>query len=94
MPVEKISLGQLVRSKAGRDRGQVYLVVGFAEISLLLLANGRDRKVTKPKKKNIRHISVLKSIDKGVAAKIACDQAATDEEIRHAISAWINTGEE
>lgn len=93
MSVERISLGQLVRSNAGRDCGQVYLIVGFETPACLLLADGRGRKAAAPKKKNIRHISVLKSIDKGVAAKIASGAAVTDEEIRQAIRSCECTGD-
>lgn len=93
MPVDRISLGQLVKSHAGRDSGHVYLVVGLKTPTMALVADGRDRKVAKPKKKNIRHISVLKSIDKGVAAKIASGLAVTDEEVRQAIHACVCTGE-
>jgi ribosomal protein L14E/L6E/L27E len=93
VPVDRISLGQLVRSHAGRDRDHVYLVVGLKTPTMVLMADGRDRKVANPKKKNIRHISVLKSIDKGVAAKIASNLAVTDEEVRQAIHACVCTGE-
>lgn len=93
MPDERISMGQLVRSHAGRDSESVYLIIGFAGPATLLLADGRGRKAANPKRKNIRHISVLKSIDKGVAAKIARGDAVTDEEIRQAINAFVCTRE-
>jgi len=93
VPVERIAVGQLVRSNTGRDSGHVYLILGFVGPATLLLADGRGRSAAKPKRKNIRHISVLKSIDKGVAAKFASGEAATDEEIRQAIRAYVCTGE-
>jgi hypothetical protein len=93
VPVERISIGQLVRSNTGRDSGHVYLIIGSAGPATLLLADGRGRRAAKPKRKNIRHISVLKSIDKGVAAKIARGEAATDEEIRQVIRDYVYTGE-
>jgi large subunit ribosomal protein L14e len=92
VPVARISVGQLVRSNAGRDSGHVYLVIGAVGPATLLLADGRGRRAARPKRKNIRHISVLKFIDKGVAAKVDGRQA-TDEEIRQAIRAYVNTGE-
>ena len=85
MSVVNISMGQLVTSIAGRDETQVYLVVGIKNNKVLLLANGRERKMANPKGKNIRHVNVLKSIAKGVAAKLQSGMKITDEEIRQAI---------
>lgn len=85
MSVANISIGQLVTSVAGRDQMQVYLVVGIKNNKVLLLANGRDRKMATPKQKNIRHVNVLKSIAKGLTEKIQSGIKVTDEEIRQAI---------
>ena len=85
MSVVNISIGQLVTSVAGRDLTQVYLVVGIKNKKDLLLVNGRDRKMANPKKKNIRHVNVLRSIAKGMAEKIQSGTKVTDEEIRQTI---------
>ena len=85
MSVVNISIGQLVTSVAGRDRMQAYLVVGIKNSKVLLLVNGRERKMANPKQKNIRHVNVLKSIAKGMAEKIQSGAKVTDEEIRQTI---------
>jgi len=86
VPLGRIAPGQAVRSLAGRDRGRLYVVVGFAP-PYVLVADGRDRGADRPKKKNVRHIGVLKYVDAGVAAKIAGGAKATDREIRAALRA-------
>ncbi|HMM19625.1 MAG TPA: KOW domain-containing RNA-binding protein [Selenomonadales bacterium] len=91
---ERIKVGQIVKSHAGHDAGRIYVVVGIPAPAVVLVADGRDRGVGKPKKKNIRHISVLDSLDKGVAAKVTSGNKVTDEDIRAAINAWIGTGEQ
>jgi len=83
--VLNISIGQLVTSNAGRDQTNVYLVVGINKKKLLLLANGRERKLNNPKQKNIRHVNVLKSIAQGVAEKLQSGVKISDEELRQAI---------
>ncbi|MBP2655355.1 MAG: hypothetical protein H6Q73_2924 [Firmicutes bacterium] len=93
MPVDGIRLGQVVRSNAGRDKGNIYLVVGFSAPQEAWLADGRSRRAANPKRKNVRHISVLGLIDKGVAAKLAGGLKADDEDIRQAIKACVCTGE-
>lgn len=94
MPGQQIEIGRVVRSQAGRDAGKLYLVTGVAEPSIVLLADGRGRRVANLKKKNIRHISVLAVVDKGIAAKIASGLQVTDEDIRAALTACECTGEQ
>ena len=48
-------LGQVVLSRQGKDRGKFYVVVGF-EKDRLALADGERFNVSRPKKKNPRHI--------------------------------------
>lgn len=78
-----VQKGQLVRSIAGRDKGEYYLVIGCA-INTLYLANGRGRKVINPKKKNIRHVQRCNRI---AADMVAATQGRLfrDEEIRAGI---------
>lgn len=51
-----IKIGSIVKACAGREKDHWFAVVGvhdgFVEIS-----DGRERKLQKPKKKNIKHIS-------------------------------------
>lgn len=87
MSGDRISLGRIVRSAAGRDQGRSYLVIGIAAPPYVLVADGRTRGADKPKKKNIRHLSVLGYIEDGVAAKLADGVRVTDLEIRAALNA-------
>ena len=48
---EKEMIGTLVRSAAGHDRGEYYIVVG-TERNVCYVANGRERTIVSPKKKN------------------------------------------
>ena len=54
--MEDLRLGQLVRSKAGRDKGKHYLVIKVISPREVLLANGRSRSLDRPKKKNVFHL--------------------------------------
>jgi len=54
--VEDFRPGQLVRSLAGRDKDEHYLVIKLLSPRQVLLANGRSRKLGRPKKKNIAHL--------------------------------------
>ena len=48
--------GSVVKSLAGRDHGRYYDAVA-TEDRLVYIADGRERKLEKPKAKNPRHIS-------------------------------------
>lgn len=83
--VQTISLGQVVESITGRDAKTIYLVVGINGRNVLL-SNGRERSIMKPKKKNIRHVKVYERISEAVADKLLANQRVTDEAIRQAIA--------
>ena len=52
--------GEIVRADAGRDKGGIFCVVGVdQEQNRLLLADGKRRKVSHPKRKKLGHVSCL-----------------------------------
>lgn len=53
----EIKTGSVIISSAGHDKGRFMLVVG-ADGGRYLVADGKERKLGAPKKKNIRHIRV------------------------------------
>ena len=64
--------GDVVKSLKGRDKGCIYAVIRI-ENGMAELANGRNRKVENPKKKNEKHLEVVLEI---------CDFVADDLNIR------------
>lgn len=53
-----VIVGQIVISLAGHDKGRLYLVVGEEE-RCVLLCDGRYHRLTRPKRKNRKHILPL-----------------------------------
>jgi len=86
MPAKQVYLGQMVKARAGRDIGRNYVIVGKIGSSGILVADGRSRRLIRPKKKNIRHVDTLKYIDGDVAAKLQSGAQVTDEDIRRALA--------
>lgn len=66
-----IKIGQVVKSKAGRDKNKIFVVTKIVDESSVLLVDGKCRKLENPKKKKIKHLSVYKSILDSVSEKIA-----------------------
>ena len=52
---EKISIGELVQSVAGHDKGEYFLVTAMDK-DFLYLCNGKDRKADKLKRKKRKHV--------------------------------------
>lgn len=59
-------LGKVVISKAGRDKGNYYIVVEQIDYNYVLLADGRLRTVNKPKKKKIKHLCITDVLAKNI----------------------------
>ncbi|MBO5224306.1 MAG: KOW domain-containing RNA-binding protein [Clostridia bacterium] len=58
--------GDVVKSLKGRDAGSIYAVILIKD-GIAYLANGRNRTVENPKKKNVKHLEVLASVQDFVA---------------------------
>ncbi len=48
--------GRLVVATAGRDRKRAFVVVGIPEEGYVLMADGRTRRLDRPKKKKTKHL--------------------------------------
>lgn len=54
----KYECGTLVRSKAGHDKEELYVVLEERG-DLLVLANGSNRTIEHPKQKNKKHVQII-----------------------------------
>ena len=73
----EIELGSVVRSKSGRDKGLYFMVTGFSD-SCVLICDGKERPLEKPKKKNPRHIQCT-------GTKLHSQLVETNSELRKAL---------
>ena len=55
-----IEPGQVVRSLAGRDKGNHQVVLKIVDESYVYLVDGKQRTLKKPKKKKISHVQITK----------------------------------
>ena len=80
-------IGSLAESRAGHDKGRIYVVTG-AEGRYLLLADGSIRSAASPKKKNIRHLLILGHRDEELAAALESGAGVTDEQVKRVIKLY------
>ena len=81
MEPDCIRISDVVVSIAGRDRGQMFYVIGTEGV-YTLLANGKDRPLEKPKRKKVKHVSKVLRAETRVAAKILAGDKVLNSELR------------
>lgn len=77
--------GTIVRSKAGRDKGDIFIVLS-KDSDYVYLANGELRKVDRPKKKKLKHIQSTNSVSDFVKNKLETVGKVTNSEVRKALA--------
>jgi len=82
---QEIRPGQLVSSRAGRDRGRYYLVIGVVDERTVLVADGQVRRVANPKRKNPRHLVIHAAAAEALCRRLAEGASVDDGEVRRAV---------
>ena len=78
---DNISIADVVMPTAGRDQGRLYYVISTDEL-FLMLVNGKDRTLDKPKRKKLRHVQKVLRSETRVAAKLASGDKVLNSELR------------
>ena len=78
---DNIHISDVVVSTAGHDQGKLFYVIGEDE-NYLMLANGKDRTLDKPKRKKRRHVQKVLRSETRVAAKILSGDKVLNSELR------------
>lgn len=76
--------GQVVYSKAGRDKRKPFIIFDFDE-DYLYLVDGDLRKIEKPKKKKKIHVQIVNKIDFDIKQKLDANSYILDSDIRKAL---------
>ena len=84
MEVDKSSL---VVSKAGRDQGQLFYVID-ADEQYVYLADGKSRRLEKPKRKKRKHIEQIPRTESRIAEKIRNGERVLNSELRKELASF------
>ena len=76
-----ITVSNVVVSRAGRDQGEWFYVID-ADDTYLLLVNGKDRPLDKPKRKKRKHAQKVLRSETRVAAKLRSGDKVLNGELR------------
>lgn len=82
-------IGSFVTSKAGHDKGKIYVVLAEMK-DFVLLADGRQKTVASPKKKKKRHVQPINAkVERSLLEKLNTFGQVTDEEIKYAVKCYL-----
>ena len=79
--IPDINISDVVVSTAGRDAGEWFYVISADPVSLLL-ANGKDRTLDKPKRKKRKHVQKVLRSETRVAVKLRNGDKVLNGELR------------
>ena len=81
----EIDRSSLIVSKAGRDKGQLFFVID-ADEQYVYLADGKSRKLEKPKRKKRKHIEQIPRSESRIAEKIRNGDKVLNSELRRELA--------
>lgn len=83
--MDSIALGQIVHSRAGRDKDRYFIVVGIVDNDYVLLSDGDLRKINSPKKKKVKHLVFHNMLAEDVKAMLEENKRITDADLRKSL---------
>ena len=83
----EIDRSSLIVSKAGRDKGQLFFVVDTDE-QYVYLADGKSRRLEKPKRKKRKHIEQIPRTESRIAEKIRNGEKVLNSELRKELASF------
>ncbi|MCI6728611.1 MAG: KOW domain-containing RNA-binding protein [Candidatus Faecousia sp.] len=83
----EIGKSDIVRSIAGRDQGKLFYVIE-TDGAYVLVANGKERRLERPKRKKLKHVRKVPRAESRVAAKILSGEKVLNSELRRDLAAF------
>jgi len=89
-----MNIADIVISINGRDAGKRFIVIGTDE-EYSLIADGKGRRLEKPKRKKSKHLRLENKADSQLMVKLSGDGKLTNSEIRRFLAGYAaeNVGE-
>lgn len=86
MKVKDPRIGLICESLQGRDKGNLYVIVGILPNSFVFVADGDRKKLSCPKRKNIRHLHLTPFMSADYGADLS--DKANDCQIAYALKQY------
>lgn len=82
--MERFEIGMLAVSKAGHDKDMLYVIIGIDK-EYVYLVNGKNHNLNAPKKKNRKHIQIIKYVDEQLKSRLIENNNIQNEDIKRVI---------
>ncbi len=79
---KELEIGQFVKSRAGRDKDRIFIVIEIVDEQFVKIADGDIRKLEKPKVKKAKHLYKLKFFSEDLHEKITSEKKITNAMLR------------
>lgn len=73
-----LRIGQIVKSKMGRDKQKVFIVCSILDEQHVLVCDGELRKLSNPKKKKVKHLVIYNTVLTEFADKLQSNKNLDD----------------
>lgn len=91
---KKPYIGQIAISTQGRDKGNTYIIVDVPEPKQVLVADGKYKLLTKPKKKRLCHLHLTPQVNAEIAEKLGKKNKVNDQMVYHALHEYSKLNKE
>ncbi len=81
-----LKIGQIVKSKAGRDKDRVFIICGILDEQFVFVCDGDLRKLNSPKKKKVKHLMIYNTVLTEFADKLQSNENLDDAYVRKVLS--------
>lgn len=83
-----LRVGQIVKSKAGRDKGRIFIITEIVDDIYVKICDGELRKVSKPKLKKIKHLIVYNRVFEEIETRVSKNEKLNNAYIRRLLEPY------
>lgn len=83
-----VTVGQLVKSRAGRDNGIYFIVLDIIDEKHVLIVDGDARKLDNPKQKKIKHLIIYNTVISEFKHKLDSKVKINDAYVRKILDSY------
>ena len=85
-----LKIGQIVKSKAGRDKGRIFLICEVVDEQFVLVCDGDLRKLNNPMKKKVKYLMIYKTVLTEFAEKLQRNENLNDAYVKKLLEPYVS----
>lgn len=74
-----ILIGQFVKSKAGRDKDRIFIIIEIVDEVYVRIVDGDLRRIESPKRKKIKHLAKMNQVSDDIQQKLNDNRKVTNQ---------------